>query len=57
MATVSVTEMFGLIVYAAGADALARRFASRAFATGFYRFAALAMAASAAFAVYATWAG
>lgn len=56
MATVTVTEMAGLIVYAAGADWLARRFASKTFAVWFYRLAALAMAASASFAVYATWA-
>lgn len=56
MATVTVTELAGLVVYAAGADALARRFASQAFAKGFYRIAAVAMAGSAAFGVYATWA-
>jgi len=56
VATVTATEMIGLVVYAVGADALARRFASRAFAIWFYRLAALAMAAAAAFAVYATWA-
>lgn len=55
MATVTVCEMFGLIVYARGADALARRFQSQAFSTWFFRLAALAMAASATFAVYATW--
>ncbi|MEY2759756.1 MAG: hypothetical protein RIR33_3534 [Pseudomonadota bacterium] len=55
MATVTVCEMFGLMVYAAGADALARRFQSQAFATGFFRIAALAMVVSAAFAVYLTW--
>jgi homoserine/homoserine lactone efflux protein len=54
MITVTLTEMFGLIVYAAGADWLARRFASKTFATWFYRLAALAMAASASFAVYST---
>ncbi len=56
MITVTLTEMGGLAVYALGADALARRFQSAAFATGFFRIAALAMAASASFAVYATWA-
>ena len=56
MATVSVTEMFGLVIYAAGADWLAKRFASPAFAGWFFRFAALAMVASAVFAVYSTWA-
>lgn len=55
MATVSVCEMFGLMVYASGADALARRFQSAAFAHGFFRIAALAMVLSAAFAVYMTW--
>lgn len=54
-ATVTLTEMAGLITYAAGADWLARRFASKAFAVWFYRLAALAMAASASFAVYSTW--
>jgi len=55
VATVTATEVIGLVVYAAGADALARRFASRTFAIWFYRLAAVAMAAAAAFAVYATW--
>jgi threonine/homoserine/homoserine lactone efflux protein len=56
MATVSITEMFGLVVYAAGANWLAKHFASPAFARWFSRFAALAMAGSAVFAVYSTWA-
>jgi len=56
MATVTVCEMFGLMVYASGADALARRFQSQAFATGFFRIAALTMVVSAGFAVYLTWA-
>jgi threonine/homoserine/homoserine lactone efflux protein len=56
MATVTVCEMFGLMVYASGADALARRFQSEGFATGFFRIAALAMVVSAGFAVYLTWA-
>ena len=56
MATVSITEMFGLIIYAAGAEWLATRFASAEFARGFFRFAALAMVGSALFAVYSTWA-
>ena len=55
MGTVTVCEMFGLMVYASGADALARRFQSQAFATGFFRIAALAMVLSAGFAVYLTW--
>jgi threonine/homoserine/homoserine lactone efflux protein len=54
MATVTLTEMAGLIVYAAGADWLARRFASEVFARWFYRIAALTMAASASFAVWST---
>lgn len=56
MATVTVCEMFGLVVYAAGSDALARRFQSQAFARWFFRIAALAMVISAVFAVYLTWA-
>src|SRR5262245_17022590 len=54
--TVTATELFGLAVYASAADRLVRRFASTAFAVGFHRCAALAMAASAAIAVYSTWA-
>jgi threonine/homoserine/homoserine lactone efflux protein len=56
MSTVTATELFGLAIYALAADWLARRFASRSFATAFYRCVALAMAASAGFAVYSTWA-
>jgi threonine/homoserine/homoserine lactone efflux protein len=56
MGTVTVCEMFGLMVYGGAADALARRFQSQAFATGFFRIAALAMVVSAGFAVYLTWA-
>jgi threonine/homoserine/homoserine lactone efflux protein len=56
MVTVTVCEMFGLTVYARGADALARRFQSQTFSKWFFRIAALAMAASATFAVFATWA-
>ena len=56
MLTVTVCEMFGLMVYASGADALAKRFRSQAFATGFFRVAAAAMLLSAGFAVYLTWA-
>jgi homoserine/homoserine lactone efflux protein len=56
MVTVTVTELCGLVAYAAAANWLARRFASSAFARAFFRLAALAVAASAAFAVYATWA-
>ena len=54
MTTITTTELCGLVLYAAAADWLARRFASQAFATWFFRCAALAMAASALFAVYAT---
>lgn len=56
IATITITELLGLIIYAGAANWLSRRFASPAFAKGFYRLAALAMAGSAAFAVYATWA-
>jgi homoserine/homoserine lactone efflux protein len=56
LVTVTITEIIGLIVYAAGADVLARRFQSKTFAHWFFRIAALAMAASASFAVYSTWA-
>jgi threonine/homoserine/homoserine lactone efflux protein len=55
MITVTVCEMFGLMVYAAGADALAKRFRSPAFARWFFRIAGLVMFLSAAFAVYLTW--
>lgn len=55
MATVTVCEMFGLMVYAAGADALAKRFRSPDFARWFFRIAGLVMFLSAAFAVYLTW--
>ena len=55
MVTVSVCEMFGLMVYASGADALAKRFRSPDFARWFFRIAGLVMFLSAAFAVYLTW--
>jgi homoserine/homoserine lactone efflux protein len=55
MASVTVTELLGLTIYAASADALARRFTSRSFAVGFFRLAALSMVASAAIGVYTTW--
>jgi homoserine/homoserine lactone efflux protein len=57
MATVTATELTGLVIYAAAADVLARRLASAAFALWFCRAAALSMAVSAAFAMYATWPG
>jgi homoserine/homoserine lactone efflux protein len=56
LVTVTLTEMFGLVIYAVGADALARRFQSKTFAHWFFRIAALTMAASASFAIYSTWA-
>lgn len=56
MAIVTVCEMLGLTVYAAGSDALARRFQSQGFARWFFRIAALVMVMSASFAVYLTWA-
>ncbi|OYW43487.1 MAG: lysine transporter LysE [Rhodobacterales bacterium 12-64-8] len=55
MITVTVCEMFGLMVYAGGADALAKRFRSLRFARWFFRIAGLVMFLSAAFAVYLTW--
>ena len=55
MITVSVCEMFGLMVYARGADSLAKRFRSPDFARWFFRIAGLVMFLSAAFAVYLTW--
>jgi threonine/homoserine/homoserine lactone efflux protein len=55
MASVTVTELGGLAIYAASSDALARRFASQAFATTFFRLAALAMVSSAVVGVYSTW--
>lgn len=54
MATVTVTELAGLVLYATAADWLAGRFASTTFAQWFCRGAALSMTGSAAFAVYAT---
>lgn len=56
MVTITSTEMLGLMTYAAAANWLARRFASKQFAIWFYRCAALAMTGSALFAVYTTWA-
>ena len=54
VATITVTEMFGLAVYAAAADRMARNFASPRFVTWFNRGAAALMFGSAAFAVWAT---
>jgi threonine/homoserine/homoserine lactone efflux protein len=56
MATTTATELIGLVVYAGAADWLSRRFAAKGFAVWFFRFAALAMAASAGFAIWSTWA-
>jgi hypothetical protein len=43
------------VIYAGGAEALARRFQSPSFARWFFRIAALAMFLSAGYAVYRTW--
>jgi threonine/homoserine/homoserine lactone efflux protein len=56
MATITVTELAGLVVYAGAATWLARRFASPTFARWFFRLAALATAGSAGFAIWSTWA-
>lgn len=54
MATITVTEMFGLSVYAMLADAMARRFKNPVFARNFNTGAACLMVASAMYAVYST---
>ena len=54
MATVTVTEMLGLTVYAWAADAMNHRFQNPAFALWFNRAAAAAMLASAIFAAVLT---
>ncbi len=54
MATVTVTEMFGLMVYAWLADAMARRFSDPGFARAFNIGAASLMVASASYAVWST---
>lgn len=54
MATVTVTEMFGLAFYAGLADAMNRKFQSPAFTQWFNRLAALAMLVSALFAAIMT---
>ncbi|RIJ30563.1 LysE family translocator [Henriciella mobilis] len=54
IATITFTEMLGLAFYAAGADRLARSFATPSFAKWFNRGAAALMFSSAAFAVWAT---
>jgi threonine/homoserine/homoserine lactone efflux protein len=55
MASVTTTELIGLAIYAASADALVRRFTAHGFAVAFFRVAALAMIASAALGLYTTW--
>ena len=57
MATVTVTEMLGLSLYAWLADAMNRRFQSTIFTMWFNRIAALAMLASAIFAALMTTTG
>lgn len=54
LVTITLTEMFGLAVYAVAADRMARNFASPVFAKWFNRGAAALMFGSAAFAVWAT---
>lgn len=54
MVTITFSEMFGLAIYAAAADRMARNFASPDFAKWFNRGAAALMFGSAAFAVWAT---
>ena len=54
MATVTVTEMLGLTVYAWAADAMNHRFQNPGFALWFNRAAAAAMLASAIFAAVLT---
>ena len=53
--TVTLTEIFGLAVYAFTADGLARRFANEAFVRVFNISAAALMAGSTLFALVATW--
>jgi threonine/homoserine/homoserine lactone efflux protein len=54
MATVTVTEMFGLTVYAVLANAMAQRFSDPSFARKFNIGAATLMVASAVYAVWST---
>ena len=54
MATITFSEMFGLAIYAAAADRMARNFANPRFAHWFNIGAATLMVGSAAFAVWAT---
>lgn len=54
LVTITFSEMFGLAIYAALADRMAKNFASPTFAKWFNRGAAALMVGSAAFAVWAT---
>ncbi|MBB34742.1 MAG: lysine transporter LysE [Hirschia sp.] len=54
IATITATELFGLAIYAGAADALSRRFADPSFVRVFNISAAILMAGSALFALYAT---
>ncbi|MGB3625496.1 MAG: LysE family translocator [Henriciella sp.] len=54
LATITFSEMFGLAIYAAAADRMAKNFASPGFARWFNIGAATLMVGSAAFAVWAT---
>ena len=54
LATITVTEMLGLTVYAWAADTMNRRFQSPVFARRFNRAAAVLMLLSAIIAVWAT---
>jgi threonine/homoserine/homoserine lactone efflux protein len=54
MVTITVTELCGLVTYAAAAHWVMRRFSSKSFAAWFYRGSALAMAGSALVAVWST---
>lgn len=57
MATITFSEMFGLMVYAVAADRMAHNFASPTFVRWFNIGAAVLMLGSAAFAVWATSTG
>jgi homoserine/homoserine lactone efflux protein len=54
MGTITATELFGLVTYAAAAHWVMQRFSSKRFATWVYRGSALAMAGSALVAVWST---
>jgi homoserine/homoserine lactone efflux protein len=55
--TITLTELFGLAIYAAAAKALARKFSSERFARNFNRLAAGLMVSAALYGVIATWNG